>query len=318
MPLIALLGSIAMHTLGPDAFAQAANLIVQTGRPLERAQYALQFAHGTRAAVIAEVEKFQNSDGGFAAYLESDNRWQGSSATATMMALRLFDQMGAAPDDVHVRAAVSYLLSTFDQSKGYWHALPIESNTAPHAPWWDVHADSGKCDVESPVFPTAAIAAHLRAYATLLPPGFLDRITRSSIKYLADSGSDIAMPDIEMLIELVQRLPDDQRGDSIARLRQVLSKAVVRDPQQWKNYGIQPTTFVAAPESPFFAGLEADISANLDYILATQKADGGWDPNWSWSDVNASAWELARREWRAALTLQNLKKLQAFHRISGR
>jgi len=81
-----------------------------------------------------------------------------------MLALRIFDRMHASPEDPRVRAAVKYLVSTFDDKLGYWHAMPVEANVAPHAPWWDVHPDSGKCDVESPVFPTAAIAAHLRPF----------------------------------------------------------------------------------------------------------------------------------------------------------
>ena len=126
--------------------------------------------------------------------------------------------MHTSPDDPHLRALVRYLLSTFDDKFGYWHAMPIEANAAAHAPWWDVHADSGRCDVESPVFPTAAIAAHLRAYAMLLPSGFLDRITQSALKYLADSSLDIAMPYIEMLTDLVTHLPAHDRADYVSKL----------------------------------------------------------------------------------------------------
>jgi hypothetical protein len=50
------------------------------------------------------------------------------------------------------------------------------------------------------------------------------------------------MPDIEMLTELAQHLPANQHGDSIAQLRAVLAKAVIRDPKQWSTYGIQPAT----------------------------------------------------------------------------
>jgi hypothetical protein len=164
-----------------------------------------------------------------------------------MLALRIFDRMHASPEDPRVRAAVKYLVSTFDDMLGYWHA----------------------------------------------------------------------MPDIEMLIDLVVHLPAQDRGDAVSKLRQVLQRSIERDPQKWSSYGIQPTTFVEGPDSPFYLELEQLIAANLDYIVSMQRPDGGWNPNWSWSDVDASAWQVALKEIRASVTLQNLTKLRAYHRIAG-
>ena len=65
--------------LGRDAFARAEASINETARPLDRALFAFYFTHGSRDAVITELAKFQNSDGGFASCLESDTRWCGSS-----------------------------------------------------------------------------------------------------------------------------------------------------------------------------------------------------------------------------------------------
>jgi hypothetical protein len=42
-----------LHTPSADKLARAGKFIDQTGRPLERALYAQQFAHGSDAAVIA-------------------------------------------------------------------------------------------------------------------------------------------------------------------------------------------------------------------------------------------------------------------------
>lgn len=56
---------------------------------------AFHLEHGSRDEVIAELAKFQNGDGGFAPYLESDNRWHGSSPMATMIGLRMLNQVSA-------------------------------------------------------------------------------------------------------------------------------------------------------------------------------------------------------------------------------
>jgi hypothetical protein len=126
------------------------------------------------------------------------------------------------------------------------------------------------------------------------------------------------MPDIEMLTDLIRVLPKEQtsRKEAIAKIRSVLAAVIVRDPRQWSNYGIQPLTFLHTPGSPFDPGMETEIGENLDYVIRTQKEDGGWVPNWSWEKVDPVAWRQAEREWRGVLTLENLKRLEAFHRIS--
>ncbi len=303
--------------LSAKSFASAKDFINRTGRPLERARLKLHFEHGSVDDVITALAKFQNPDGGFATYLESDSRWTGSSPNGTRVALKILTDVNAAPQNPRVQAAVKYLLSTFDESTGTWRSLPKDANAAPHAPWWHVHEDSGKCDVDSPVFPTAALAGYLQAYKSLLPNGLLMRITDSSLKYLSDAPVKMQMSDIDMLTELVRFLPPDhpQRDASIKKLRTVLNAVVVRDPHEWATYGIQPLSFIDSPNSPYYPGLEKEVDANLDYIIGMQKEDGGWPLNWSWSDRDPAAWKIAEQEWRALMTLEKLESLESFHRI---
>jgi hypothetical protein len=302
--------------LNHEAFARAEVFINETARPLERTLFAFYFAHGSRDAVIAELAKFQNSDGGFASCLESDTRWCGSSPLGAMKALGILTDLGVPASEPHVKAVIRYLLASFDDKHGIWHALPKEANAAPHASWWEVREDTGKCEVESPLFPTAALAGYLQNYAALLPPGFVKRITESSLNYLAAAPVRMQMPDIESLIELVRLLPPAQSTDAVRKLKRVLAVVVVQDPKQWNSYNVKPLTFVHSPQSPFYPEMETAVGANLDYIIPTQKSDGGWGLTWSWEDRNPAAWELAEKEWRGVVSLENLRTLQAFHRIA--
>ena len=299
------------------SFAKAKDFIHRTGRPLERARFRFHFEQGNPADVIAELAKFQNPDGGFATYLESDSRWTGSSPNGTRVALKIFADVNAPPQDPRVQAAVKYLLSTFDKSTGTWRALPKEANAAPHAPWWHVHEGTGKCDVDSPVFPRAALAGYLQRYDALLPRGFLKRMTDASLQYLADAPVKMQMSDIDMLTELVRLLPPDhpQRAAAVQKLRTVLNAVVERDPDRWTTYGIQPLSFIDSLRSPFYPGLEKEAGVNLDDVIRTQKEDGGWPLNWSWSDTDPAAWKIAEQEWRAVMTLEKLERLEGFHRI---
>lgn len=301
--------------LSHDAFSKAELFIDETGRPLERALLAFHFKHGSREAVIAELAKYQNSDGGFASCLESDTRWCGSSPIGAMKALGILTEIGAPEGDPHVKAVIKYLLSTFDEKEGIWHALPKEANAAPHASWWEVNEDTGKCAIESPVFPTAALAGYLQNYAVLLPPGFLERITESSLSYLANAPPRMQMSNLESITALVRLLPPAQSADAIQKLKKELAVVVVQNPKQWSNYNVKPLTFIHSPQSPFYPGMEAVIDANLDYILSTQKSDGSWGLTWSWEERDPAAWKLAEKEWLGVVTLENLRRLDAFHRI---
>jgi len=302
--------------LSASAFARASAFINETARPLDRALFACHFAHGSRDAVLLELAKFQNADGGFASYLESDNRWTGSSPMATMIALRIFNEMDAPADNESVRRAIRYLVAKFDGKNGYWRALPREASTAPHAPWWEVNQDTGKCEVDSPVFPTAHLAGYLRRYSALLPAGFLDRITNLSLAYLSAAPLKMQMSDVEATTEMARFLPPQQKTVTVKKLREVLGTVVVRDPQQWVTYGVQPLSFIKSPDSPFYPEMEDAVSVNLDYVIEKQEADGGWEPNWSWEEINPAAWAVAKKEWRGRLTLESLEKLEAFRRIA--
>jgi hypothetical protein len=299
-----------------EAFAKAESFINETARPLERTLFAFYFAHGSRNAVIVELAKFQNSDGGFASCLESDTRWCGSSPLGAMKALGILTDLEVPASEPHVKAVIRYLLASLDDRHGIWHALPKEANAAPHASWWEVREDTGKCEVESPLFPTAALAGYLQNYSALLPPGFVKRITDSSLNRLADAPVHMQMPDIESLIELVRLLPPGQSTDAVRKLKSVLADVVVQDPKQWTSYNVKPLTFVHSPQSPFYPEIETAIGANLDYIISTQKSDGGWGLTWSWEERNPPAWKLAEKEWRDVVSLENLRTLQAFHRIA--
>jgi prenyltransferase/squalene oxidase-like repeat protein len=299
------------------SFTKAKDFINRTGRPLERARFRFHFEQGSPTEVIAELSKFQNPDGGFATYLESDSRWTGSSPNGTRVALKILTDVKAPPTDPRVQATVKYLLSTFDESNGTWRALPKEANTAPHAPWWHVHEETGKCDVDSLVFPAAAFAGYLQHYDALVPRDFLKRITDASLNDLADAPMKMQMSDIDMLSELVRLLPSNhpQREVAVQKLRTVLAAVVERDPDKWTTYGLQPLSFIASPHSPFYPGLEKEAAVNLDYILHTQNQDGGWPLNWSWAEVDPAAWKIAEKEWRAVMTLEKLERLEGFHRI---
>jgi hypothetical protein len=101
------------------------------------------------------------------------------------------------------------------------------------------------------------------------------------------------------------------------KLTQLIDGTIAYDPEQWKGYSLQPLQVVDGPESPFMAGREAPVAANLDYEVALQNEDGSWQPTWSWGDAFPDVWPQAGREWSGVLTLDKLLLLRRFNRIEG-
>ena len=90
---------------------------------------------------------------------------------------------------------------------------------------------------------------------------------------------------------------------------------VACDPAQWEGYSLRPLQVVDAPGSPFMAGIEDAVEANLDYEISSQKEDGSWTPTWSWGDAYPDHWRKAQLEWSGVITLEKLLILKKFNRI---
>lgn len=114
---------------------------------------------------------------------------------------------------------------------------------------------------------------------------------------------------------LLSLLPPAQKTDAILKLKKELAMVVVQDSKQWNSYNVKPLTFIHSPQSPFYPEMAKMVSANLDYLISTQKSDGGWGLTWSWEERNPTAWKLAEKEWLGIVALENLSRLNAFHRI---
>ena len=77
-----------MERLMAAEFNRAREFLLSEARPLERAIFVHAFDGGIIDQVLAQLEGFQNRDGGFGQALEPDVRTPTSSALCTEMGLR--------------------------------------------------------------------------------------------------------------------------------------------------------------------------------------------------------------------------------------
>ncbi len=305
-----------MKKLSQAAFESAKTFVLDQGRDLDRALIAYNFEAGSKNDVLAALAAYQNDDGGFGHGLEPDLRTPASSVIATTVAFQNFRSLRVPADHPMVRRGIEYLLETYDVSRQVWPIIPPETADAPHAPWWD-YAGSEAGFGGFLVNPRVEIVGYLHDYSGIAPTDLLDTLTTSVFEHLESLPDEVEMHDIICFVSLAETasLPQPYRDRIWAKLAKAAEHGVARQPEQLSGYVLKPLYLVSSPDSPLAAGLADEVAMNLDFEIEQQGEDGAWSPNFSWGDQYPEAWQIARREWQARITLSTLRVLRDFGRI---
>jgi hypothetical protein len=310
---------VRLKKLAPRNFARARDFIFSYARPLEKALFQSYFEAGPATAVWQELAAYQNADGGFGHALEPDVRTPSSSALATGIALRLLAETGAPLDHPLVLEAQSYLAGTLDRPTLTWRVVPPDANDYAHAPWW--HDQDGSLAAtfdEFQIIPRAELAAFLYHYANPAQLPWLAKVKDAALLAIENlplgggGGDDLVYA---QRLALEEKIGPSDQDRLLRRVREAAAASVSRDPAQWDTYSIPPLKLAPLPSSPAASLFPEEIERNLDYLIDTQAADGGWEPTWNWGDFYPEEWPQARDEWRGEITLHNLLSLRAYGRI---
>jgi hypothetical protein len=299
-----------MTGLSEQQRQRAVNYLKHGARPLEQQLYAYHFEGGSAEAVLAELAKFQNADGGFGHGLESDLRLADSSAIATTIAFQKFREVNAPSSEAMVQHAANYLLETYDPTGKIWQIIPPNIDDAPHAPWWSYDGNPARFLVN----PRVEILAYFYAYPDLFPFDLREELTQEVLDHLADETDEIEMHDLLCYIRLLETpgIPPTLETRLLEKLQPAVMKAVAQNPSDWGTYGLTPLSVVSSPESLFYDDFAALIPENLTYLAGFQTDDGYWSPPWSWESVSPEGWRKAEKDIRGVLTLSNLITFRNF------
>lgn len=305
--------------LSAAAFEKARNFIKSSARRLEVARFNYHFEQGTADEILTALQPYQNPDGGFGHGLEPDLRAVESSVICTSVAFQIISSFQSGEEtDILIemrRNALGYLLQVLDRENGHWRIIPASLVDSPRAPWWQENSRGFSFDDFS-LNPSAEILGLVYAYGFVNDADLLDRITRQVIDTIS-AADEMEMHDLYCCLRLLiaPNLPQSVVSQLQDLLAAHVKKAVITDPAKWSEYGLRPLDVVESPESPFMAGLEEAIAANLDYVISEQTAEGAWMPTWTWGDAFPDAWRTAQVEWAGIITLGKLRTLQKFGRI---
>ena len=238
-----------MKKLSREAFSRARQFLETEARPLDRALFEFRFEGAPAERVVAELTLYQNPDGVFGRALEPDLRTPTSSALATGMGLRVLSELECTTDHPLVRAAVQFLLATFDDRTQVWRVAPDDANAFPHAPWWhDEYGSLADTFDDFQVIPRAQHVGSLHGYSALVPDDWLAEVTEqtvTSIEALDASAFGGGGDTLRYALDLAETepLPQHFKDRLIPKLREFAPTVVSRDPQEWDRYCAPPVTY---------------------------------------------------------------------------
>ena len=305
-----------MKKLTQAAFQRAMAFVREWGRDVDRVLLAYYFEDGPADGVLAALAAYQNDDGGFGHGLEPDLRTPASSVIATTVAFQNCRSLRVPADHETVRQGMAYLLDSYDESRKVWPIVPPEVEDAPHAPWWDYAASEAGFGGFL-INPRVEIVGYLHDYSALVPPELIETLTAEVLAHLDSLPDEMEMHDVLCFASLGQTavLPESYRERIWARVAKAAERGVAREREQLSGYVLRPLDVAPSPDAPLAAGLADEVAMNLDYEIERQGVDGAWSPTFSWGEQYPEAWQVARREWQARITLRTLRTLRDFGRI---
>ena len=287
----------------------ARRFVLENARPLDRAVYAYSFEGGPRAAVVAELAKFQNPDGGFGHALEADNWNPRSNPIATNDAIITLQRTGALAEAPEmVSGIVRYLAShdSFDEGRRRW-LFAIESNRDyPHAIWWEKKGD-GVEDFN----PSVSLAAFMVCFGERTP--LYEDILREAWAFLRATpvlaGDPLKCYLLAHALLKAHGVADIVDLEALgALLVERLDAAVCRDTEKYGvEYAPTPSDFFAGQYGEFVSpDMRGLIAAELAAFPRLQLEDGGFDISWQWHTPYPEEFRQARAWWRARITTDKL------------
>ncbi|HWM57185.1 MAG TPA: hypothetical protein VNO83_05070 [Pseudonocardia sp.] len=288
----------------------AADFLASHARMLDRRRFELLLSRADPAPVVAAVNAYRNSDGGYGCGLEPDLRSAGSQPAAALHAFEVFAEIGPTcrPEAV---ALCDWLATVSRPDGGLPFALPI-ADPAGCAPFW-VQADQGSSSLQI----TAIVAAYAHQVAKHDPAvaghRWLEAATRYCLAAVAALPEQPHALELAFAFRLLDAVADTHPAAPplLARLaRHVPASGQLPVAGGLPDEMMRPLDFTPDPHGPA-RGLfrPAVVAADLDRLADGQQADGGWAVDF------ASYSPAAALDWRGYTTVHAVSVLRAHSRL---
>jgi hypothetical protein len=299
-----------MLLLNNASLLKAKEFINTNARPLDKAVFNYYFEGSSLDKVFSELEKYQNSDGGFGHGLEPDIRTPVSNNISTTYAFQYLYNISEFPEFMH--KAVNYLAENFSDKYNKWLAVNPQVNDSPRAVWWN-YEEAKQAENATWGNPTVEILGYLSKYPNSFDTGKLRDLKDKSIQRLLDSD-ELEFHELFCYARFIRYSGIKFAPEITDKLNKLILNSVQRDTAKWDSYGVRPLNFVDSPSSDLYSALSLEVDNELDYLINKQETDGSWIPNWEWYQY-PEEWNIAKVELAGKITVDNLLKLRSFSRI---
>jgi hypothetical protein len=290
-----------------DSFAAGRSFIWRQARLLERRLFATVFEHAPATGVIDALRGYQNQDGGFGHGLEPDKRCPASLPIDVEVALQAMVTAGEV--DVAMAQRACDFLGQVAAKAAAAGAVPLAMPVieafprAEHLTEWTY---------EPGLNPTAGLVGLLCQLGVEHPwvaVGSQYCWTQLEAGYLPDGAHGMS----EVLIFL-EHTPERDRADRLsdAVTNHLPTVELFHADPDAEGYGLSPLHFAPSPDSRWrFLFSDSQIEGHLDRLARDQQPDGGWPITWEPPS------EASALEWRGHQTLQALRTLVAYGRLTA-
>jgi hypothetical protein len=299
-----------MTRLTAEMWQRAATFIWLTGRVLDQRRLAYLTGDGDAAGVLAALDGYATTDGGYAFGLEPDIRGPLSQPLTVMTALRLLDEVDAV-EAGRVESMCRWLGGHVTPDGG----IPAVLNSVrayPRPPW-----------ITPPERPVGGLLPTARIVGLLIKHNLTAPWLETAVNFCWDALDNLKNShpyEVDSAVVFLDHVPDRDRAvKTAARLGEL-----VRDQQLVLLNPTHPDTLRPAPGyaegefhyacdfAPSPASLaarwftEKELAISLDYLVSSQQDDGGWQINWRrWAPTTESAARPGR-------TIERLQILRAW------
>jgi hypothetical protein len=282
----------------PIDHAGAENFIWSAARLVDRHRYALLFKDGRAEPIIDALRGYRNADGGFGHALEPDLRGPASQPSATLYALEILTEAGAADSEL-ARDARAWIAQIAEPDGGIPVVLP-GFDQYPHAPWYTPQPAS---------MLTLGLAAVLHADG-VGDDDWLARATDWCWRSI-DTAEQPGSYWLKYALAFLDAVPDAQRaGDALASLAARLDASGIAPVGGVEGEALRPLDLSPHPGRRSRELIsDAQVEAHLDTVESTQQEDGGWRFDWlAWSPAQTT-------DWRGTVTIRALIWLRDHGRL---
>jgi hypothetical protein len=290
-----------------NAFGAGHRFLISQARLLERRLFATIFLGQPGAHVVDALRGYQNDDGGFGHALEPDKRCPASLPIDVEVAFQAMAAAGAADEHMIVRAC-DFLAATAaraDAGGAVPPAFPVIEQFPRAAHWTD-------WTFAPALNPTAGLVGLLYQFGIDHP--WRAQGAEYCWQQLAAGDPPGDAHTLSEVMIFLANVPDRDRADEHARAiaAHFADVSMLHLDPDAEGYGLTPLQLAPEPGSRWrHLFTDAQIDGHLDRLLKKQQDDGGWPISWEPPS------EAATLEWRGVVTLDALRTLTAYGRVSA-